>query len=71
MQTVTTTWTPKAVSGLRQALGLTQGELAARVGVTIGTVSHWETGRRIPSGSAAILLDFLQNEADRIASAKK
>lgn len=66
MQMATVThWTPDLVIALRQKLGLNQSDLARRVGVTTATVSHWETGRRNPSGSAAILLDFLRLEADR------
>jgi DNA-binding transcriptional regulator YiaG len=71
MPTMPTTWTGDAVHRLRTALQLTQGEMAGRVGVTTATISHWETGKRTPSGSAAILLDFLQNEADRLAAGKK
>jgi transcriptional regulator with XRE-family HTH domain len=32
----------------REARGWTQDELAARIGSTGMTVSHWETGRRTP-----------------------
>lgn len=67
----TTNWTPDLVAALRHALGLNQTEFAARVGVTTATVSHWETGRRSPSGSAAILLEIMQSEADRLAAVKK
>ena len=34
----------------RIALGLTQRALAERLGVSVTTVSAWETGRRNPSG---------------------
>jgi transcriptional regulator with XRE-family HTH domain len=33
----------------RARLGLTQGELAARIGVSQGAVSRWEKGRHRPS----------------------
>jgi transcriptional regulator with XRE-family HTH domain len=33
----------------RQALGLTQRALAEKLGVSVTTVSAWETGRRNPS----------------------
>ncbi len=32
----------------RQSLGLTQEELAKRVGVAQGTINKWETGLRLP-----------------------
>lgn len=31
---------------LRQSWGMTQVELAARLGVTVDQVANWETGRR-------------------------
>ena len=36
----------------RIALGLTQRALAERLGVSVTTVSAWETGRRNPSQMA-------------------
>ena len=33
---------------LRDAMGLTQAELAARLGVTLLTVNRWERGQSIP-----------------------
>ena len=33
----------------RLALGLTQAQLAERVGVVVSLVSHWEKGDRLPS----------------------
>ena len=36
--------TGAAVKGLREARGLTQAELAARIDVSSKTVSKWETG---------------------------
>lgn len=45
----------------RTRLGLTQGELAARIGVSQGAVSRWEKGRHRPSSEAlnklAIMVD--------------
>src|SRR5271169_5699617 len=37
---------PKYIAGIRVALGLTQAELAAQLGVTYSTVSKWESGAR-------------------------
>lgn len=51
------------IADLRQRLGLTQDELAERVGVQRTSVSHWELGIRNPSGAAAILLEQLRSQA--------
>jgi len=39
---------PKLVKGLRKQLGLTQEQFAQKVGVTYGSVNHWENGKRRP-----------------------
>lgn len=39
---------PKLVKELRTHLGLTQEQFAQRVGVTYGSVNHWENGKRRP-----------------------
>ena len=39
---------PKLVKELRRRLGLTQEQFAQRVGVTYGSVNHWENGKRRP-----------------------
>lgn len=39
---------------LREAAGLTQGEIARAAGVNFATVSRWESGGRKPSGKAAL-----------------
>lgn len=48
--------TPDDIKALRAKLGLTQAKLAAKVGVTLGAVQHWEAGIRKPSGSAVKML---------------
>ncbi len=40
--------TGAAVRGLRESRGLTQAELAERIGVSSKTVSKWETGKGLP-----------------------
>ena len=47
---------PKTLAGLRDALGLTQAEAAAKIDVPIGTWRNWEQGRRRPSPAIARLL---------------
>lgn len=44
------------VKQLRKRLGMTSQELATTVGVSISTVSRWETGKSKPSKLAVIRL---------------
>ena len=46
----------KFISERRRAQGLTQAELAERLGITDRAVSKWETGRSLPDSS--IMLDL-------------
>ncbi|MAW61579.1 MAG: hypothetical protein CMJ94_12180 [Planctomycetes bacterium] len=41
-------WRKDTVRSTRRKLGLTQGELAAILGVSLGSVNGWETGRTEP-----------------------
>ena len=47
------------IKKLRDDMGLTQAEFAAKVGVTQGTVSLWESGERQPTGPAVRLLQII------------
>lgn len=58
------------VQEIRVALGLTQVELAKEVGVSQPLVAMWESGDRIPSGPAAIVLSQLRDKAEQ-SSGKK
>ena len=40
---------PGMIRNLRAAMGLTQEQFAAKVGVTFSTVNRWENGRGKPS----------------------
>ena len=44
------------IMALREADGLTQAQLAERVGVSQATVSQWESGTRTTSGEAVVAL---------------
>ena len=44
------------IMALREEDGLTQAQLAERVGVSQATVSQWESGTRTPSGEAVVAL---------------
>ncbi|MGE3858212.1 MAG: helix-turn-helix transcriptional regulator [Dehalococcoidia bacterium] len=49
-------WPPERVQRLRAGLGLSQAELAARVGTRQQTISEWETGARTPRRMSRRLL---------------
>jgi putative zinc finger/helix-turn-helix YgiT family protein len=49
---------PEEISRRRQALGLTQAELARRLGVEEATVGRWESGAQFPSRSLNHLLEL-------------
>ena len=44
------------VQALRSRLGLTQESFAAKFGISLGTLRHWERGDRRPHGPALVLL---------------
>lgn len=54
-----TTWTPAAIKALRERLGITQAQLAARLGCALSTVTMWEQGHRMPDARLAAALDGL------------
>ena len=47
---------------LRVAAGLSQGEMAAAIGVTPACISRWEAGDRRPRGAAAVAYAQLLRE---------
>lgn len=49
----------------RERLGLTQDELARRLGVRQQTVSDWERGLHQPKGASVTLLRMVAEEAAR------
>ncbi|MFJ8805007.1 helix-turn-helix domain-containing protein [Streptomyces sp. NPDC102490] len=67
---------PKARRRLRETAALTQTQLAARVGVTPGTVRAWESGRTTPRGRkreayAKVLKTLAEEEAARLAQQER
>jgi putative transcriptional regulator len=44
------------VADIRARIGLSQGEFARLLGVSVRTLQEWEQGRRAPSGPARTLL---------------
>lgn len=55
-------WKVMEVKQLREKLGLTQEQLAHRLGVTVKTVNRWEMGRAKPSPLATKLLNQLSEQ---------
>lgn len=50
-------YTPAQIRAIREAVELTQQEFAAKVGVTVSTISKWEQGTRTPERYTEPLLD--------------
>ena len=52
----------KIIKELQTALGLTQEQFAAKIGVTFSTVNRWENGKGKPSPLAMLRIKELQNK---------
>ena len=57
-------WDSQGIQALRRHLGLTQRELADRLGTRQQTVSEWETGMYKPRGASATLLSIVAERAN-------
>lgn len=57
------------VRSVRQKLGLSQSQFAARFGFTAATVGNWEQGRTQPDGPARILLAVIAHHPDAVEDA--
>jgi DNA-binding transcriptional regulator YiaG len=57
-------WDSQSIQALRQYLGLTQQEMAERLGTRQQTISEWETGMYQPRGASATLLSLVAEKAD-------
>lgn len=57
------TWDAIGVRALREQLGLTQAELAERLGTRQQTVSEWETGVSRPRRMSQRLLGIVAEES--------
>lgn len=55
------------VAKLRKVLNLTQRAFAAEIGAAESTLKKWESGERVPSGSAAKLLEILEEHPELIS----
>jgi DNA-binding transcriptional regulator YiaG len=63
--------TPQQIRELRQALKLTQQQLADKIGARQHTVARWETGVNEPKGAYAMLLRQLSERVKRRRLRKK
>ncbi len=57
-------WDSERIQTLRRHLGLTQRELAERLGTRQQTISEWETGMYQPRGAPATLLSIIAERAE-------
>lgn len=56
---------PPKIKELRYRLGVTQGDFAQEVGVSQAQVSHWESGKGLPSVEAFLTIARLAPDAER------
>ena len=57
-------WDGERIRALRSHLGLTQRELAERLGTRQQTISEWEKGMYKPRGASSTLLSIVAERAD-------
>ncbi len=57
------------VSSLRERLGFTQEQFAARFGFSVATLRHWERGDRAPNGAALVLLNVIDRNPGAVMQA--
>lgn len=50
------------VKEVRQRVGMTQEQFAARFGFSVATLRHWERGDRAPGGPALVLLNVIARD---------
>jgi DNA-binding transcriptional regulator YiaG len=56
-------WNKESIQALRSHMGLTQQEMAGKMGTRQQTISEWETGMYSPRGASATLLYMLAEKA--------
>ena len=57
------------VRAVRQSLGLSQENFAAKFGFALGSLRNWEQGRRQPDGPARVLLKVIAKEPEAVRRA--
>jgi len=53
--------TAAAIRAIRESAGLSQSQLARRLGVAVRTVQNWEQGLRVPRGPAVLMLETIRD----------
>lgn len=56
-------WDREGIRALRRHLGLTQREMAQRLGARQQTISEWEIGLYKPRGASSTLLSIIAEQA--------
>jgi len=56
-------WDSKGIKALRRHLGLTQNEMASRLGTRQQTISEWEMGMYRPRGASVTLLSIVADSS--------
>ena len=58
-----------AATEARNSVGMSQGEFAKLLGVSVRTLQDWEQGRREPSGAAKTLLRIASQNPEAVKAA--
>jgi len=56
-------WDKARIQALRRHLGLTQRQMAQKLGTRQQTISEWETGMYKPRGASSTLLSIIAEQA--------
>ncbi len=54
------------IKRIRANYRLSQGQFAALLGISVGTLRNWEQGRRAPEGPARVLLQVAAKHPDAV-----
>ena len=54
------------IKRIRSNYKLSQGQFAAMLGISLGTLRNWEQGRRTPEGPARVLLQVAASHPDAV-----
>ena len=54
------------IKRIRANYRLSQGQFAALLGISVGTLRNWEQGRRTPEGPARVLLQVAAKHPDAV-----
>jgi putative transcriptional regulator len=57
------------VRAIRERLGMSQPEFAARFGISVKTLRNWEQGHRQPEGPARAYLTVIKNDPEAVMKA--